>query len=117
MRTLDELVKEFSTNVAAQTEAIMAGDAKVGNRHATKYIRAWEQLRSTGDEGRDALALLFNHHRPDVRVAAAACLLKHRTEKAKLVLQEATKLDGLVSFEASQALQRWEEGDWHLDPD
>ena len=122
MKTLDQLVEEFAINIAAQTEAIMAGDARVGNRHAKKYIRAWDQLRTKGDEGRDALSHLFTHHRPDVRVSAAACLLKHRTEEAKLVLQEAAKnCSGLVSFEASQALQRWEEhagdGHWGLDPD
>jgi hypothetical protein len=52
----------------------------------------------------------------DVRVTAAACLLLHRTEEAKAALEEAAKGKGLVPFEAQQALKRWEEGTWALDP-
>jgi hypothetical protein len=46
----------------------------------------------------------------DVRVAAAAFLLRHRTEEAKAVLEEAAKGKGMVPFEAQQSLKRWEEG-------
>jgi hypothetical protein len=52
----------------------------------------------------------------DVRVSAAALLLRYRTAEAKAVLEEAAKGKGLVPFEASQALKRWEEGTWALDP-
>jgi hypothetical protein len=113
--TLDELVAEFAQSVREQTEAIARGDAKLGNQYADRYVRAWERLRQPGNEGRDALARLLNDDRRDVQVAAAAYLLKYRTDDAKRVLQELAKGTGLAAFEASQALQRWEEGDWHLD--
>jgi hypothetical protein len=113
---LEELVTQFAQNVAAQTDAIWRGDAKTGNRHAKKYISAFEKLRAHGDAGRDALAALFSHPRMDVRVMAAAVLLRHRTVEAKAVLQEAAKGEVLIPFEAQQALQRWEEGTWALDP-
>lgn len=51
----------------------------------------------------------------DVRVKAAACLLRHGTEEAKAVLKEAAQGEVLVSFAASEALKRWEEGTWALD--
>ncbi len=95
----------------------MGGDAKVGNRHAKKAIAAFMKLRAEGDAGRDALAVLFTHPRMDVRVSAAALLLRHRTAEAKAVLEEAAKGKGLVPFEASEALKRWEEGTWALDED
>lgn len=42
--------------------------------------------------------------------------LRHRTAEAKAVLEEAAKGEGMVPFEAKQALLRWEEGTWALDP-
>lgn len=52
----------------------------------------------------------------DVRVKAAAYLLRHRTLEAQAVLREIASGEGLASFEASEALKRWEEGTWALDP-
>nr|WP_255428434.1 DUF2019 domain-containing protein [Corallococcus sp. AB038B] len=68
-------------------------------------------------QGRDALLVLLKHERMDVRVMAAAHLLRYRTAEAKAVLEEAAKGKGLVPFEAGQALKRWEEGTWALDPE
>jgi hypothetical protein len=53
----------------------------------------------------------------DVRVTAAAFLLRYRTAEAKAVLEEAAKGEEMVPFEAQQALLRWEEGTWALDPE
>jgi len=113
---LEKLVEQFALNVAAQTEAIFRGDAKTGNKHARKYGAAVDQLLAHGNAGRDALLVLLQHERMDVRVMAAAHLLRYRTAEAKAVLEEAAKGTGLVPFEAEQALKRWEEGTWALDP-
>jgi hypothetical protein len=112
----ETLVQGFAYHVQAQTEAIWRGDAKTGNKHAKKTIAAFMQLRSSGDAGRDALAVLFSHSRMDVRVMAAVFLLRHRTAEARAVLEEAAKGQGLIPFGASEALKRWEEGSWALDP-
>lgn len=114
---LEKLVEQFAENVAAQTDAIWQGDARTGNKHAKKYIVAFDKLRAHGDAGRDALAALFHHPRMDVRVAAAAYLLRYKTTEARAVLEEAAKGQGMVPFEAGQALLRWEEGTWALDPE
>jgi hypothetical protein len=113
---LESLVAEFAENVAAQTDAIWRGDAKVGNKHAKRYIAAFEKLRAQGDAGREALTVLFTHPRLDVRVSAAAYLLRYRTAEAHAILQEAAKGTGLVPFEASLVLKNWESGTWALDP-
>jgi hypothetical protein len=116
MMKLAKLVDQFALNVAAQTEAIFRGDAKTGNKHARAYGAAVDKLLAHGNVGRDALAVLLNHERMDVRVMAAAHLLRYRTIEAKAVLEEAAKGKGLVPFEAGEALKRWEEGTWALDP-
>jgi hypothetical protein len=109
-------VEDFAKEAAAQTDAIWRGDHRTGNKHAKRSWAAFQKLRAMGDPGRDALASLFGHERPDVRVAAAAILLRHRTSEAMAVLRAAAAGKGLVSFEASECIKRWEEGTWALDP-
>lgn len=113
---IEELVEAFAQHTVAQTDLIFRGDAKTGNKHAKKRIAAFKKLRAHGDAGRDALAVLFNHPRMDVRIMAAAYLLRHRTAEAKAVLEEVSKGGGLAALEASEALKRWEDGTWALDP-
>ncbi|MBN1203384.1 MAG: DUF2019 domain-containing protein [Myxococcaceae bacterium] len=115
--TLEELVEQFAQHVQAETEAGWRGDAKTANRHADRSIAVFKKLRAHGNAGRDALSVLFKHPRMDVRVAAAALLLRYRTKEAKAVLEEAARGEGMVPFEAQQALLRWEEGTWALDPE
>lgn len=114
--SLGALVEAFARHTAEQTDAIFRGDAKTGNKHANKRIAAFKKLRAHGDVGRDALAVLFQHPRMDVRAMAAAYLLRHRTAEAKAVLADISKGEGLAAFGASEALKRWEEGVWALDP-
>ncbi|MFP2931702.1 DUF2019 domain-containing protein [Pyxidicoccus sp. 3LG] len=116
MTKLEKLVEEFAQNVAAQSEEIARGSAAKGNRHAKRYIAAFEKLCASGDAGRDALAVLFTHPRVDVRVMAAAFLLRHRTAAAKAVLEAAARNSGVAALEAQQTLMNWENGSWALDP-
>ncbi|CAM3286190.1 DUF2019 domain-containing protein [Corallococcus sp. ZKHCc1 1396] len=113
----DALVNQFAENVVAQTDAVWRGDTKAANRHARKYINAFDKLRALGDEGRQSLTVLFEHPRMDVRVMAAAYLLRYRTKDAIAVLNDAARGEGFVPFKATQALKRWEEGTWALDPE
>lgn len=112
---LRALVARFAENVMAQKEALRRKNPRAGNRYARIYIAAWNALKTHGDQGRDALCELLSHSCDDVRGMAAACLLKYRTDDAKRVLTEVGRGQGLAAFGASEALQRWAEGDWHLD--
>jgi len=117
MIKLNELVKEFADCVAAQREAIEKCDPNRGNKLADRYIGAFKKLRARGNEGREALATLLHDNRADVRVMAAAYLLRYKTEQARAVLEAEAKGRGFVAFGAAQALQRWKEGTWALDPE
>ncbi|WP_095976979.1 DUF2019 domain-containing protein [Melittangium boletus] len=114
---LENLTEEFARNVAAQTDAIMRGDRGGGNKEAKRYVAAYKKLRDHGEAGRDALSRLLTHSRMDVRVYAATFLLSDRPEQALPVLREAAKSEGLIPFEASQALKYWDEGTWSLEVD
>ncbi|WP_073561940.1 DUF2019 domain-containing protein [Archangium sp. Cb G35] len=116
VKQLEELTEQFAHHTAEQTDAIFRGDARTGNRHAKQRIATFKKLRAHGNAGRDALAMLLMHPRMDVRGMAAVYLLRYRTAEAKAVLLEIAKGEGLAAFEASEALKRWEEGTWALDP-
>ncbi len=119
-KSIDDLLDEFVFCTLAQTREILGskGSVRRGNRYAAKALRVFDELRKKhGDRGRDALATLFQHEEDDVRSAAAALLLRYKTGEAMGVLHEvAEKGKGLIAFESAQAIKRWEEGDWHLDP-
>lgn len=112
----EALVKEFAECVVAQNDAIARNDPQTGNKYAKRYIVAFEKLRRRGNEGRDALAVLLTDEHAAVRVMAAAYLLRHCGGKARIVLEQEAKGKGLVAFGAAQALKRWDEGSWSLDP-
>jgi hypothetical protein len=115
--TLEQLVESFAHHTAAQTEAIWKRDAKTGNKHARQRVAAFKKLCAHGNAGRDALTVLFRHPSPDVRSMAATYLLRYRTAEATAVLEEVARGQGLIAFEAQQALKRWNEGTWALDPE
>ena len=115
MEDLAKLVEEFRDNVAAQTAALSTGAH--GNKYARRYIRAFEKPRARGDEGREALVpLMAEGNSPDVRSIAAGFLLRYRHDEARRVLTEIARGKGLIPFEAGEALKRWDEGVWQLDP-
>jgi len=113
---LGQLVKDFGDCVAAQSASIARGDPAAGNAFAKRYLRAFEMLRERGDGGRDALAALFADPRADVRVMAAAFLLRHCGQRARAVLEQEARGKGLAAFGAAESLRRWDEGTWSLDP-
>ncbi len=112
---LQKLVEEFAESVIRQTDAVATGDHQTGNRHAKRYIAAFEKLRAAGDVGREALVPLLRHRRADVRTMSATFLLRYKTEDALAVLRSEARGHGLVAFEASQAIKRWQAGEWALD--
>ena len=115
--TIRRLVARFEQNVIAQTECFRRGDTRQANIHARRYIRAFDGIRKIGDEGREALAELLKHERDDVQVMAASFLLRYRTDECKKVLKRiAEENHGILSFGASQALERWNDKTWELDP-
>jgi hypothetical protein len=110
------LVDEFAECVAAQSRAVLMGNAEASYGYARRYVTAFLVLRKLGDEGRDALATLLDDERADVRAMAACCLLRHCGERARRVLEAEANEHGLAAFSAAETLHRWEEGRWDLDP-
>ena len=116
-QTADQLASEFALHVIGQNEAIMTrGDARIGNKHAKQYLRCFDLLYSLGAPGLDKLSELFHHEDPGVRSMAATFLLRYKTDEALTVLRELSNGTGLVAFGSQEAIKRWEEGSWDLEP-
>lgn len=113
---IQKLVDVFADSVAKQTQQIWEGNPSLGNKFARKYIIAFEKLITYGDDGRKALTKLFDHERPDVRAMAAGFLLRYSTVRAMEILLKEAGGEGMIAFEASEAIKRWNEGTWALDP-
>ena len=115
--SIDDCVNEFASSAVAQHDAIwLDADARKADQLVDKVNRAFEFLRLQGDVGRDALMRLFFDSRPEVRVSAAAYLLRHCTPEALAVLKREAAGAGMPAFQASQAIERWKDGTWSLDP-
>ncbi|HET9235419.1 MAG TPA: hypothetical protein VFP10_14895 [Candidatus Eisenbacteria bacterium] len=116
-KEIARLVSVFRENVIAQTDAI-GNEGRSGNVFAGKRTRAFAKLREQfGDSGRDALAVLMTDVRPDVRVTAAVYMLRYRHQEAIAVLRKAAAKESMVGFEAGEAIKRWNEGVWSVDPE
>jgi hypothetical protein len=113
----EDLVRQFAETVVAQDACLERGDAKTGNKHARRRFATFGKLRGMGDSGREALAVLLQDPRLNVRTTAAAYLLRYKTAEALAVLREAAKGRGMIAFESSEAIKRWEDGTWQLDPE
>ena len=114
---MDDLIKEIVDATIKQNEAFEVGDSKIANEQAERCDSAFHELRSKyGDQGREALSRLFEHHHSAVRIMAAASLLRYCTDRAKAILEREAQGTGFAAFRAEQCLQRWKEGNWQLDP-
>lgn len=113
--TKEKLVQIFRDAASRHFEASLNGDYKKANREAKTIRKTFHLLREMGEEGYQALMILLENEYGAVATAAAAYLLRYATDAATRVLQRHAQDKGLIGFESQQALERWREGDWHLD--
>lgn len=92
-------------------------DVKKANKYDRKIDKAFDKIREYGDSAREKMTRLFEHENDSVKILAAASLLRYDTERAMAVLKKIAAKDNFNGFVAAQAIKRWEEGDWHLDPE
>ena len=114
---LEKWGHEFEMGVVGQNDTMLRVGARTGNKFAMQYTNAFKKLREYGDAGREALCVLLEHPRPDVRTMAAAFLLRDRTDEAMAVLRGAAAGKGVVALGATMTIKGWEEGTWALDPE
>lgn len=104
----------FVAAVARQHECNVSGDPITGNTEAKKYDEAARIMLAGGQREIDRFATLLTHDHDDVRVMAAAYLLKNRTDAAVATLRPIAAGVGLAALGAHMTLARYERGELEI---
>lgn len=112
---INDLLEKFTLSTLNHFNASLAGDWKTANREVAKIRKITKNIRDFGDVGRDALLSLTNNPNSAVSAMAAMYSIKYAPEKSLSVLVKISQEPGLIGFEAGQAIQRWNEGNWMLE--
>jgi hypothetical protein len=108
--TSEQLAGAFAEAVIAQNRCIEKGDARAGNGYARVYATAGHRLLADGEAAIEVFSTLLSDPSSAVRAAAAAFLLKSRTEQALAALRQIAQGKGIGALEAQMTLQRYERG-------
>lgn len=114
-KKIDELINKFTLAAKRHYEASLVGDWKTANQNAVVIRQIVRKLNGLGEEARKALLDQTKNQEPSVSAMAAVYSLEYAPEESVKVLTEIAKGPDLIGFEATQALQRWKEGEWNLD--
>ena len=116
-KQIDKLIADFVEAARKHHEATMTGNWRETNKQANRIRKAFQGIKRFGEDARQALLAQTENQDPAVASMAATYSLKYSPQQAQTVLQRIAGEPGIIGFEARQALQRWKEGDWHLDED
>ena len=106
-----ELVRRIAEDIAAAAFALEHGDPELSNAYVDRKNIFYKELRSRGQQGRDALLTLLDHPNPYVRCTAAGHALEFAPVRAEAVLESLRDLHGGVGAEAYLILWAWQKGD------
>jgi hypothetical protein len=113
--SIDDLMATFATAARAHYQASEAGDYKVANPEAERIEAVFSKVRTIGPSAREALMRLAELSDDATAVMAAVYSLKYSPERSLRVLGRFSKNRGLLGFQASQAIKRWNAGEWQLE--
>jgi hypothetical protein len=116
-KQVDKLITDFVEAAKKHYEATMVGNWRETNKQAKRIRKVFQGIKSAGENARQALLAQTENQDLAVASMAATYSLKYGTQQAQMVLQHIASEPGIIGFGAQRALQRWEEGDWHLDED
>jgi hypothetical protein len=107
--TVVELVEQYREAAAESSSSMRTIDPQKANRAHDRLHQIYKILRQS-PEGRQAIAALLDDPNPEVRCWAAAHSLEWSPLRARRVLEELSKRDDLLGFEALMTLQEFDAG-------
>ncbi len=110
-----KLVEQFAEAAEKSFEAALKGDWRENNKWVKRQVKAFQQIIEIGDVARDELLTLLEYENLAIAKSAAVFSLKYATQQSIVTLKKIAQEPGMLGFEAKQALQRWEEGNWQLE--
>lgn len=115
MTTIGGLLERYAEAAIRHKEGLTSGDYKRTNRAADALGKIAADLDAHGDAGKQALAELMTHESMAVRCSAArdSLFLVDQEEKARAVLKEISREEGMIGFDAEMVLEVWDKGELH----
>ena len=109
---LDRLLSRFAMAARAHNDAMESMDEEGSNTHARMVALLYERLVSTDATGEEKLLTLLDSDNPVVAGMAAVYGIRLNPERCLATLRRVAEEPGLLGFRASQAIERWESGEW-----
>ena len=111
-----KLVNTFVDSAKKYHQATMYGNSRSANAQVKRMNKAFMEITLLGDNAREALLRQIDNKDNAVALMVATYSLKYSPKKALSTLERLAKNDtGIIGFGAEQAIQRWNEGEWHLE--
>ena len=106
---------DFAFSAARQYGAFLEGNWRMANTFAKRIRSDFDQVLAYGTDGRETLLGLTTDPDPVVACMAATFSLKYNPERSIATLKRISAEPGPIARQASQALERWEAGNWELE--
>ena len=109
-RDTSALLVRFAQAAKHQWEMISAGDSEGANRAFAEYTAIYSELKRRGPAYQARLTELLGDLSPAVRMAAAGLALEFDPKRAEFVLEEVSKEQRTLGFNARILLEEWRAG-------
>ncbi len=106
------LVSRFAVAAQAYQRALDELDEKRAALHVRVITGLHASIVAEGQAGREALLALTDSGDDTVVGMAAVYAIRLDPSRCLKVLRRLAKVEGLLGFRASVALERWEQGEW-----
>jgi hypothetical protein len=112
---IEKLIVQFKEASLKHFQATQSGDYKVANKNADRIHKTFLKMRELGTEAREALLQVATQDDGASAAMAATYSLKYAPERSLAVLRRLSSDRGILGFNASQAIKRWQSGEWLLE--
>jgi hypothetical protein len=114
MKSIKDLIIEFSDRAINYHKFGIEGDYKHGNAEIKKINKVYESIKK--QEGMEDLLQLIYSDIPEISSLAATYCMKYNSEKCLAILNKLSKENiPFISFEVKHAIKNWENGEWYIE--
>jgi len=110
------IIVSFEDCAKKQYHFTLEGNWRKGNEQVKKMNELFARIKDHGDEARNKLLDLTNSNSDEVASMAAVYSMRFNPEKCLKTLQGiAEKNIPLLSSDAKQAIENWNNKEWYID--
>lgn len=104
----NKLIKEYTESAISHGEATLKGDFETANKAHDSILKIYKELNNSNQL--QFLIGLLKSENSSVRVWSAAHLLAESETEALETLEDITKEDSIIGFNAKMVIKEWKAG-------